>query len=217
MVLLPGNYARDFVASSLPQLASLPCVTYSNYLGDALDATVELGFEDVLVVGHIGKLVKLAGGIMNTHSKVADCRMELMCAHAAICGADAEMCTRIVGAATTDAGLAILDEAGLREDVMRSLLDAMQRHLDHRTQGALRVGVLTFSNELGLLGLTSSAHEVLTSWGIEVPGEQGGRGATGGRDVAGGRDAADARDTVDARGATGSPGTNANNQTEGSQ
>lgn len=90
-----------------------------------------------------------------------------MCAHAAICGASAEVCARIMDAATTDAGLAILDEVGMREDVVQSLLDAMQLQLDHRTQGTLRAGVLTFSNELGLLGLTRGAREILASWDTE--------------------------------------------------
>ena len=49
-------------------------------------------FAEVLLVGHVGKLVKLAGGIMNTHSRCADCRTELFCAHAALCGADAVTC-----------------------------------------------------------------------------------------------------------------------------
>ena len=44
-------------------------------------------FEEVLLVGHVGKLVKVAGGIMNTHSHTADCRTELFCTHAALCGA----------------------------------------------------------------------------------------------------------------------------------
>ena len=65
-------------------------------------------FAEVLLVGHVGKLVKLAGGIMNTHSRCADCRTELFCAHAALCGADAATCRALMDAATTDACLDIL-------------------------------------------------------------------------------------------------------------
>lgn len=47
-----------------------------------MDMAVELGFEAVLLTGHIGKLVKLSGGIMDTHSREADARMELLMAAA---------------------------------------------------------------------------------------------------------------------------------------
>ena len=97
-------------------------------------------FAEVLLVGHVGKLVKLAGGIMNTHSHTADCRTELFCTHAALCGADREVCTALYNAATTDACLEILDTAGLREPVLQSLLAAIQLYLDRRAGGAFRVG-----------------------------------------------------------------------------
>ena len=161
VVLLPGNYAEEFVRTALPELANIPQVKFSNYLGDALDTCVEQGFTEVLVVGHIGKLVKLAGGIMNTHSKVADCRMELMCAHAAICGASQDLCSSLLQCATTDAALDLLRDAGLTDEVMRCLIAAMQRHLDLRTQGSLRVGAVVFSNQHGLLGETPTARTML--------------------------------------------------------
>lgn len=40
-------------------------------------------------------------------------------------------------AATTDACLAVLDEAGLRAAVLGSLLEAVQLHLDRRAAGGL--------------------------------------------------------------------------------
>ena len=161
VVLLPGNYAEDFVRTSLPELADVPQVRFGNYLGDALDACVEQGFSEVLVVGHIGKLVKLAGGIMNTHSKVADCRMELLCAHAASCGAGQGLCSSLLQCATTDAALDLLRDASLADEVMRSLIAAMQRHLDQRTRGTLRTGVVVFSNKHGHLGETPTARTML--------------------------------------------------------
>ena len=116
------------------------------------------------MVGHIGKLVKLAGGIMNTHSRVADCRSELFCAHAALCGADRALCRALMDAVTTDECIALLDGALLREAVLQSLLEAVQRHLDRRAAGAIRLGAVTFSNEYGLLGSTEGAKELLRQW-----------------------------------------------------
>ena len=162
VILTPGNYGLDFLKT---RGYDAPCVTYSNFLGDALDCAAALGFADALVVGHVGKLVKLAGGVMNTHSKYADCRVELFCAHAAANGANAALCRRLMDAATADACIAILDEAGLRQTVLDSLLAAMQRHLDRRAGDKLRVGAVVFSNEYGLLGETASARAMLREWG----------------------------------------------------
>ena len=113
-------------------------------------------FEEVLLVGHVGKLVKLAGGIMNTHSRQADCRTELFCTHAALCGAPQSVCRALMDAATTDACLAVLDEAGLRAAVLESLLEAVQLHLDRRAAGAFAVGAVLFSNQSGPLGQTKN-------------------------------------------------------------
>lgn len=90
----------------------------ANFIGDALDQAAAEGFESVLLVGHVGKLVKLAGGIMNTHSRYADCRTELFCAYAAVCGGGQALCEALLDSATTDACIALLDQAGLRAPVM---------------------------------------------------------------------------------------------------
>ena len=164
LILAPGNYGLDYLAENLPELAAIPIVKISNFVGEALDMAATEEFTEVLLVGHVGKLVKLAGGIMNTHSRWADCRTELFCAHAALCGADASTCRALMDAATTDACLDILDEAGLKEPVLASLLDAIQTHLDRRAAGAFAVGAVLFSNRAGPLGQTKTADTMLKSW-----------------------------------------------------
>ena len=161
LLLTPGNYGADYLKDRLPELEKLPAVKFSNFLGDAIDLAISEGFSRALIVGHIGKLVKLAGGIMNTHSRVADCRMELFCAHAALCGADTALCRALMAQVSSDGCLALLEGAGLRDAVMESLLAAMQRHLDRRSGGQIRLGALCFSNEYGFLGMTEGAKELL--------------------------------------------------------
>ena len=163
LLLTPGNYGLDFLRQSGLDQLGVPVVRCSNYVGDALDCAAAENFQSVLLVGHVGKLVKLAGGIMNTHSKQADCRNELFCAHAAILGADTALCRALMDAATTDACLALLDAAGLRRAVVCSLLEAVQRRLERRV--AYAVGAVLFSNEYGLLGQTSGAERILQEWG----------------------------------------------------
>ena len=164
VILTPGNYGADYLREAGPALAGVPVVKCSNFLGDALDIAANIGFEQVLLVAHIGKLVKVAGGIMQTHSRYADCRTELFCAHAAVCGGGPSLCRSLLDAATTDACLALLDAAGLRDAVLDSLLAAVQRHLTRRAAGAYLVGAVTFSNEYGALGATDQAKEIIETW-----------------------------------------------------
>ena len=112
LLLTPGNYGLDFLCRSGLELPGVPCVKCSNFLGEALDMAGGEGFSAVVVVSHAGKLVKVAGGVMNTHSRLADCRMEILVAHAAVQGADQVLCRRLMEVATVDAGIALLEEAG---------------------------------------------------------------------------------------------------------
>ena len=162
LILTPGNYGEEFLRQH--PLGGAPVVKVSNFIGDALDLAAGHPFRQVLLVGHIGKLVKLAGGVMNTHSRYADCRAELFCAHAACCGASRQVCLELLQAATADRCVEILDGAGLREPVLRRLLEAIQLHLDRRVQGKYRVGAVLFSNTYGLLGQTEPGREIIQSW-----------------------------------------------------
>ena len=164
LVLAPGNYRLDYLASALPQFERFPVVKTSNFIGDTLDMAATAKFEEVLLVGHVGKLCKLAAGVMNTHSHTADGRAEVFCAHAALCGAAHEVCAALMDAATTDACLDILDGAQLRAPVLESILAAIQMHLDRRAGGAFRVGAVLFSNQHGPLGETKTAKELMREW-----------------------------------------------------
>lgn len=164
VILTPGNYGVDFLREQGLDALDIPIVKCSNFIGEALDEAAALGFQEVLLVGHVGKLVKLAGGIMNTHSRWADCRTELFCAYAAVCGGNQEACRRILEAATADGCIAVLDEIGLREPVLKELLQAIQTHLDRRAAEAFGVGAVLFSNQYGLLGQTRGADKILSAW-----------------------------------------------------
>lgn len=168
LILTPGNYGLNFLAGWLsgddsPQI-DVPVVVCANFIGDALDAAAAEGFEDVLLVGHIGKLVKVAGGVMNTHSRTADCRMEIITAHAACCGAGAEICRKLMKAATTDACIEILKKSGLYETVTESLTAAVGERLALRAEERMRVGAVLFSNQYGYIGETAGAREIVRDW-----------------------------------------------------
>ena len=160
VLFTPGNYGADYIKNELhidPEIA----VTTSNFIGDAFALAAEFGFRGALLVGHIGKLIKVAGGMFNTHSRYGDCRMEIFASHAGMCGASAEVVGKIMDSAMTDDMLAILDEAGLRQAVMDSIMNRMHFHLTHRPVGNMTVGAATFSNVHGILGRTEAADELL--------------------------------------------------------
>lgn len=167
LILTPGNYGADYLREQGWDCLGVPVVKCSNFIGDALDSAVSAGFGQVLLVGHVGKLVKLAGGIMNTHSRYADCRTELFCAYAAVCGAPPALCRALLDAATTDACLELLMDAGLYVPVMQQLVRAIQTHLHRRAGDGCTAGAVMFSNQHGLLGLTDTAKEMLDQWTIK--------------------------------------------------
>ena len=159
LLVVPGNYGRDFACGQL-ELDMDQAVSCSNYFGATLDAAVVLGFERVLIVGHIGKMAKVAGGIMNTHSRVADCRVEVLAANAALVSAPQEVVASIMEAATTDAALDALIECGLADATMASLMERLADKLAHRSAGAVQVEAIVFSNVHGVLGKTPGADEL---------------------------------------------------------
>ncbi len=164
LILVPGNYGMHYLGELGLDKTKIPQIMYSGYFGEALDIAGACHFEEVLIVSHAGKLVKTAGGIMNTHQKNADCRMELFCAHAAVCGADTKTCRELMQAATTDACIGILDAASLREPVIGSLMQSIDRYMRERIRGAYRFGAVMFSNVYGILGMTSGTEDLLEKW-----------------------------------------------------
>lgn len=160
LLLAPGNYGRDFARDALG-LSVEDCVQCSNYLGEALDRAVTLGFQTVLVVGHVGKLAKVAAGNMNTHSRVSDARRETLAAHAALAGASRKLVAAIMDSGTTDEIFDLLDREGLVEQVMATLVERLETQLERRTLGRLAIGAIVFSKTRGELGSTSHAHEII--------------------------------------------------------
>lgn len=171
LILTPGNYGENFIADNEIDKLGVPVVKCSNFIGDALDMASAEEFDEVILIGHIGKIVKLAGGIMNTHSRYADCRQEIFCAHTALQGGSTEICTKIMTSASTDACIGILKEEHLWDPVRDSILQAIQIHLEHRVHDAYRIGAVVFSNQYGILGCTGMAEEILEQWKIEDNGD----------------------------------------------
>ena len=165
-LLTPGNYGSDFIRDGLgldPEWA----VQTSNFIGDSIDMCVKLGFKGALLIGHIGKLVKIAGNMMNTHSKYGDCRMEILGSAAAAFGVKPETAEYILGCAACDEAVRVLREEGIDRDTLDLVSSRIEHNLDSRAFKAceegqeFETGSIMFSKEYGLLGETSGARSLL--------------------------------------------------------
>ena len=171
LLLTPGNYGSGFARDTL-RLSSRAQALCSNYIGEAIDCAAAEGFASVLLVGHLGKLIKVAGGAMNTHSRVCDGRRETFCAHAALCGAGPEVIRELFAAPTSDAAADILRRCGLLGGVMASITGALEENLRRRA-GGMRIEAVFFTNRLGVLGETAGARELMDIHRLsETEGEQ---------------------------------------------
>ena len=156
-VISPGNYGREFMKKSygFDLDRSVKC---GNFIGLTVDMAKEEGFAELLLVGHIGKLIKVAGGIMNTHSREADCRMEILASLGLLCGADGGTARSILRCALTDEAVEILDEAGIKQAVMDMAVERICGNLERRTE-KMKIECMMFSNKFGELGKSREAEK----------------------------------------------------------
>lgn len=159
ILLAPGNYGADYIRGAIG-LDPKTAVLTSNFIGDALESCRELGFRGALLVGHIGKLVKLAGGMWNTHSRFGDCRMELLAAHAAALGLRQEKTQELLSCVMCDDALRILQEEGLYAPLLSRLAERIEVQLQHKC-GPMAAGAIVFSKEYGCLCQTAQAQALL--------------------------------------------------------
>lgn len=163
-----GNFGERFVSENLP-FGSEDCVTCSNYIGEALDIALELGFSSVLIIGHLGKLVKLAAGIMNTHSQTADGRMEVLITCGTLAGVPSEALKPLAECVTVDSALDLLPKNKLGE-VLKILTDRAENYLNARVRNNIEVGVVMFSDKHELILKTSRADELIKKITEEIHG-----------------------------------------------
>lgn len=160
LVVTLGNYGKNYLAEleDVPVKDSVKC---SNYIGEVIDIAVNLGVKGLLFIAHIGKFAKVAGGIMNTHSRNADARAEILAAAALRAGISREGALRILETPTTDAALDILAEENIMKQTMDVLMEKIAFYLNHRCYGAIETEALVFSNDRGYLGETDGFRKMV--------------------------------------------------------
>ncbi len=163
LLLVPGHYGARFLNNTWG-IDESEAVLCSNYIGEAIDYAAYEKCKRILLVGHVGKLVKIAAGVMQTHSKTADTRAEIYASHAAMQGADANTVMKLFSASTTDDMHDILKrelgEAKLNT-VYESICERIHFHLNARAYGEIEIGFMVFSDVNGLLMKTDNADEMI--------------------------------------------------------
>ena len=157
----PGNYGLDFMKKNYGYDLdrSVKC---SNFIGDTIDMAVELGFQKMLLTGHIGKLIKVAGGIMNTHSKEADCRMELLAAFSVRELVEPEKIRKVLDCVTTEEAIHILEDSGKLLAIMETIVESICFYSEKRAKGKLQIDCILYANEFGELAKSKEAAKWFT-------------------------------------------------------
>jgi cobalt-precorrin-5B (C1)-methyltransferase len=162
LVITPGNYGETFSREmgSLDLTYEMKC---SNFVGETMDMAEALGVKGILFIAHIGKFVKVSGGIMNTHSHNADSRAELTAAAAVRSGADLSLVRRILETNTTEDALDILEEGGpeLFARAMQDICDRAVFYLQARCRGSVETELVMFSSVKGKLAQSSGAEKMI--------------------------------------------------------
>ena len=166
LLVTPGNYGADYLREhmDLPYEKNIKC---SNYVGETIDMAIDMGVKGILFIAHIGKFVKVAAGIMNTHSHSADARMEVLASNAIRAGAPLECAKEILNASTTDEALDILNRYQMTQGTMKEVLDRIQFYLNHRSYEQILLGAVVFSNTCGYLGQTADAAKLIEQINIQ--------------------------------------------------
>ena len=166
LLVTPGNYGADYLREhmNLPYEKNIKC---SNYVGETIDMAIDMGVKGILFIAHIGKFVKVAAGIMNTHSHSADARMEVLASNAIRAGAPLECAKEILNASTTDEALDILNRYQMTQGTMKEVLDRIQFYLNHRSYEQILLGAVVFSNTCGYLGQTADAANLIEQINIQ--------------------------------------------------
>lgn len=163
VIAAPGNYGLAFLQEQ-HNLDESNAVQISNFAGEAVEMAAELGFEGFLLAGHIGKLVKVAGGAPNTHSKYGDRRMETLWEMAAVFCLEEDresLRKEILECVMTDAALEVLDSHGLKEKTAQEMARRICANLVQWSGGRLRAETIVFSHQNRELVRSQGAEEMI--------------------------------------------------------
>ncbi|MBM7623610.1 cobalt-precorrin-5B (C(1))-methyltransferase CbiD [Sporohalobacter salinus] len=150
LVFIFGNYGKR-----MAERMGVPTnqwVKMSNFVGYMLDQAAQKGIEQIILLGHVGKLIKVGAGIFNTHSSVADARLEIVAAYTASLGGSQQLIQEILSANTAEDTIQILRKANLAEDVFRLLAKRVVARAEEKVDHKIEFGAVLFSMKQEIVG-----------------------------------------------------------------
>lgn len=163
VILAPGNYGETFLNDNIIKEPN-NLIKCSNFIGESIEYINYLKFKKILLVSHIGKIVKLAGGIMNTHSKYAECRNEILASNAGMLGLSHNGIKQVMDAAMTDDMLDIIDQEKLKEKVLELILDKIINNINTKCHNEIDIDIVIFSNKYGYLISNKDLKTIKREW-----------------------------------------------------
>ncbi|UNC93871.1 cobalamin biosynthesis protein CbiD [Candidatus Contubernalis alkalaceticus] len=166
LVLTPGRRGWRQAVENLG-FPRAQVLQMSNFVGYMLLTCTRFEVQEVLLCGSIGKLVKVAGGIFDTHSKTADGRREIMAAYAALEGASQETLTDIMEGVTAEGAAEILIDKGMKK-VFNRLAEKASSRSQAYVKDKLKVGTILMNYEGEILGMDQNALEIGGNLGCQL-------------------------------------------------
>lgn len=147
LTLVFGNMGEDVAAQVGLKVDNI--VMISNFIGFALNSCMEKEVESVILVGHIGKVSKIAAGCFQTHSRVCDVRLEVIALELALAGAPTQLITQVYKEKTTEGAIKLVGEN--YKDIYENIANKVKRRLFQYTYETIPAEVIMFSMDKGIL------------------------------------------------------------------
>ena len=154
--VVPGNIGEK-ITKQLFKASDEEIIQTGDFMGYMLDQAVEKGVKEIMLLGHPGKLVKLAAGIFNTHHKMGDARAEVVAAYAGAAGADTDTVNRILQSNTTEEAAEILKKIDLSRATFDRIAEKVRLRVIDRIKEKAKVSVIIVSYDGTVLGADESA------------------------------------------------------------
>lgn len=133
LIFVPGNIGEK-LARKLLDVENDQIIQMGNLVGYMLEQAKEMGIKKLILLGHAGKLVKIAAGIFQTEHRLADARREVITTHTGLIGGNKILLDSIFHSNTTEDMIQILEEKNISEPVFNSIAAAIKERCQERFQ-----------------------------------------------------------------------------------
>ena len=160
LVFVPGKIGETLAKNfGLPEAA---IIQTSNFIGFMLEQAAEKNIRQIILCGHLGKLIKVAAGIFHTHNRIADARLETLAAYSAAEGLKTSEVKKILSASTTEEAAEIISANNL-EIVYKKIAERASLRAERYVFGKISVGTILVNYAGEILGCDEMSERICKS------------------------------------------------------